>query len=109
LTTRIWCPHLGTNVELTNERERHIATQHPELVPDHLELVEQTLADPDLVRRSPRLATARLFSRWYDNLRGGKHVVVVVVSETMPSARHWVVTAYIARRLAGGDLEWSRS
>jgi hypothetical protein len=105
----LWCPYLGANVELTAEREQHIAAQHPELLPDHLTLVEQTLTDPDQIRRSPRLATARLFSRWYDSLRGGKHVVVVVVSEVAPGARHWVVTAYIARRLAGGDLEWSRS
>ncbi len=64
-----------------------------------------TLADPDQVRRSVRFGNARLFSRWYDDL--GKHVVVVVISE--PDGRHWIVTAYIARRLAEGETEWKRS
>lgn len=52
---------------------------------------------------------ARLLSRWYPDLRGGKFVVVVVLSESEPYVRHWVITAYIARRLAGGKTEWQRS
>ncbi|MEW6325811.1 MAG: hypothetical protein AB1515_10550 [Nitrospirota bacterium] len=42
-------------------------------------------------------------------MRGGKHVVVVVVTEAEPASRHWIVTAYVARRLAGGKVEWKRS
>jgi hypothetical protein len=60
------------------------------------------------VRRSSRLANARLFSRWFGSLRGGKHVVVVVVTEPAPGHRHWIVTPYIARQLAGGAIEWKR-
>jgi hypothetical protein len=44
----------------------------------------------------------------FDSVRGGKHVVVVVVSESVPGARHWIITAYIARRLAQGEIEWKR-
>ncbi|MDD5206961.1 MAG: hypothetical protein PHS17_16170 [Desulfobacterales bacterium] len=47
--------------------------------------------------------------RWFDSLRGGKYIVVVVISEDKPSTRHWVVTAYMARKLAGGDIEWKKS
>ncbi len=64
--------------------------------------------DPDQVRRSARLGSARLFSRWFPELRGGKHMVLVVVSESVAAPRHWIVTAYIARRLAQGDVEWKR-
>ena len=64
-------------------------------------------ADPDLVRRSTR-GNARLLSRWYTDLRGGKHVVVVVTSDPGGQGRHWIVTAYLARRLAEGALEWKR-
>jgi predicted amidophosphoribosyltransferase len=35
--------------------------------------------------------------------------VVVVVSALGPSERHWIITAYIARRLAEGEVEWKRS
>ena len=106
---RFRCPYLKGDVDLTEERERHIAERHPDLLPKHREWISETLAAPDQVRRSLRFGSARLFSRWYTDLRAGKHVVVVVVSEPDPSDRHWIITAYIARKLAEGGVEWSRS
>ncbi|MGB9723601.1 MAG: hypothetical protein ACP5OO_07385 [Chloroflexia bacterium] len=38
----------------------------------------------------------------------GKYIVVVVVSEVRPVERHWIITAYLSRRLAGEEVEWSR-
>ena len=104
--TRFSCPQLRGSVEWTEERERHVAERHPELLPEHRDLIAETVADPDQVRRSARFPEARLFSRWYPEVRGGKHVVVVVVSG--PAGRHWIVTAYVARRLAEGEVEWKR-
>jgi hypothetical protein len=52
---------------------------------------------------------AKLFSRWYSDVRSGKHVVVVVVSDPGPGERHWIITAYLARKLAEGGVEWKRS
>jgi len=106
---RFPCPHLDGEVELSEERQRHIAERHPELLPAHLDRVSQTLADPDVVRRSAKFGDAHLFSRWYDDVRTGKHVVVVVVSRDATPARHWIVTAYLARKLAEGGVEWERS
>jgi hypothetical protein len=106
---RFSCPYLRDEVDLTEEREEHIANRHPDLLPEHRHHIADTLAEPDLVRRSARLTNARLFSRWFDTIRGGKHVVVVVLSESVPAARHWIVTAYLARRLAEGEVEWQRS
>jgi hypothetical protein len=102
------CPYLKGEVELTDERERHIAERHPDLLPEHQKWIEEALAQPDQVRRSVRYGSARLFSRWYTDLRQGKHVVVVVVSERDPNERHWIITAYIARALAEGEIEWKR-
>ena len=104
---RIPCPYLEADVELSAERESHIRERHPELLPLFRDPLIRTLCDPDEVRSSARLGKARLFSRWFDSIKGGKHVVVVVVSEH--SGRHWVVTAYLARRLAEGVVEWKRS
>ena len=59
------------------------------------------------MRRSARFAGARLFSRWFPSLRGGKYVVVVVVLERAPQ-NPWIVTAYMARKLVEGDVEWKR-
>ncbi len=107
--TRFPCPYLGGEVELTDERERHIAENHPDLLPEHRERIAVTLADPDQVRTSSRLASARLFAKRFEILRGGKHVVVVVVSQPGPAGRHWILTAYMARKLVEGETEWKRS
>ena len=94
---------------MTSERERHIGERHPDLLPLHLDRIAETLARPNQVRRSARFGNARFFSRWYSDARMGKHVVVVVVSEAGPPARDWIVTAYIARKLVEGDVEWPTS
>jgi hypothetical protein len=103
------CPFLGRKVELTEEREKHIAEHHPELLPAHEEYVVDTLASPDEVRRSSRFVNARLFSRWFPDFRGGKHVVVVVLTDLSEGRRNWVVTAYLARKLSEGETVWKRN
>ena len=108
MATRFPCPYLDAEVELTDERERHIVERHPDLLPEHRQLIVDTLANPDQVRRSTRFASARLFTRWFESVRGGKYVVVVIVSESAPGGRHWIITAYIARKLAEGEIEWKR-
>ncbi len=103
------CPYLNGRVELTEERERHIAERHPDLLPQHRELIAETLGDPEQVRKSARFGSAKLFSRSYANLRQGRHVVVVVVCGSIPSDRNWVITAYITRNVAKGEVEWKKS
>ena len=103
------CPYLDGDVELTDEREHHITLRHPDLLPQYRQCIPDTLMLPDEVRRSSRIRNARLFSRWFEWLRGGKYVVVVVVSNPIPAERHWIVTAYMTNRLAGGDTEWKRT
>jgi hypothetical protein len=106
--TRFFCAYLGGEVQLSGEREAHIAERHPDLLPEHRERIGTTLADPDQVRRSRRFGAAKLFSRWFSDVKGGKHVVVVVVSSG-GDGRHWIITAYITRKLAEGEVEWARS
>jgi hypothetical protein len=107
----VWipCPYLAAPVELTDEREQHIAQGHPDLLPDYRAALDLTLADPDQVRTSNRLAGGHLFARRFEDIRDGKYVVVVVVSDPPPTGRAWVVTAYLARRLSGGAIEWTRN
>jgi hypothetical protein len=102
------CPYFQGEVELTEEREQHIGENHPDLLPEYRDRIADTLADPDQVRRSTRFGNALLFSRWFEEVRGGKHIVLVVLTEGTPNGRNWIITAYIARRLAGGDIVWQR-
>jgi hypothetical protein len=89
----LYCPYLSSEVELSSERERHITESHPDLLPEYRVQLISTLLEPDQVRLSARFKKARLFSRWFDFVRGGKYIVVVVISEGKPSKRHWVITA----------------
>jgi len=86
-------------VELSEERELHIAEHHPDLLPQHRDRIQATLADPDQVRKSKRFGNARLFARWYDDVLKGKHVVIVVVTDTGTENRHWIVTAYLTTKI----------
>ena len=107
--SRFPCPYLKTEVELTEERERHIAQRHPDLLPEYRKQLVETVAAPDQVRRSARFGHARLLSRWYTDVKKGKYVVVVVVGGPVPPTRHWIITAYLTRKLVEGEVEWKRS
>lgn len=103
------CPYLSARVELTDERRQHILSKHPDFLPGYFAQVAETLANPDEVRRDTRFPATRLFSRWYENVKAGKFIVVAVVSDSLPQERHWIVTAYIARKLRQGEIEWTRN
>lgn len=71
--TRFPCPYLNGEVELTEERERHIAERHPDSLPQHRDRIAETLAAPDQVRKSIRFGSGKLFSRWYTDVLQGQH------------------------------------
>lgn len=100
-----YCPYLGVEVELSDQREQHIVERHPGTLPDYVAQLAETLELPDLVRRSSRDDSSLLFSRWFDSIRTGRHLVVITVSEQEP-VKHWVITAYTARRISGGEQVW---
>jgi hypothetical protein len=106
--TRLFvCPYLATAVELTEEREQHITATHPGTLPDYLTQLAETLADPDQIRHSDRDETALLFSKGFDTIRTGRYFIVVTVINP-DQARYWVITAYTARKLAGGEVIWQK-
>lgn len=105
---RFPCPHLNGDVELTDERERHIAAHHPDLMAEHSARIAETLSDPDEVRTDTDYPNTRVFLRWCDELREGKYVAVAVISDQPLGSRHWIVTAFLARKPPRGDIEWNR-
>lgn len=102
------CPYLGAPVELTDERVAHIEIRHPDVLPEHLTCIADTLEAPDVIQQSWKEADVRLFSRRFPEQLSGKHIVVVVRTDSVPALRHWIRTAYIARRLSGASTEWQR-
>lgn len=104
-----FCPYLEHTVELTDERLEHICHVHPELSSIYESALYLTLNEPDQVRQSSRFKQAKLFTRWFDSILDGKYIVVVVVHSVEESERYWIITAYVARKLSGGKIEWQRS
>jgi hypothetical protein len=103
------CAYLGSAVELSEEREGHILRHHPDLLPDHRRRIIDTVGDPDQIRGSARVGNAKLFSKWFADLRGGNYVVVVVISDPGRETHPWIITAYLTRRLKEGVVEWEKS
>jgi hypothetical protein len=90
---------------LTEEREKHIAERHPDLLPTHHDRIVETLFNPDQIRRSRRFGDALLFSRWFEDILAGKFVVVVVITNERP----WIITAYVCQKLIEGEPIWTRN
>ncbi len=105
---RFRCPYLSGEVEWTEEREHHVATRHPELIPAHRAEMAETLADPDEVRVDSEYPNTRLFCRRFADLMGGKSVIIAVVSTPAPDVRHWIVTAWVTGKPPKGGVEWKR-
>ena len=103
-----FCPYLGIEVELTDEREQHIIETHPGTLPDYLEHLAETLKDPDQIRTSERDESALLFSKYFATIRTGRYLVIVTVSHDDPE-RHWIVTVYTARKIVGGKVIWTKT
>ena len=103
------CPYLGGTVELNDEREEHILQKHVRVLSEGDDIIASTLESPDFIRRDARAPNTLLFTRWYDAWVGGKHAVVVVVSDPPQTERHWIVTAYIANRVPERDVVWRQS
>jgi hypothetical protein len=102
----VFCPYLNSNVELTDEREAHIISTHPGTLPDYIDEVLETIKNPDQIRHSERDSSALLFSKWFDTIRTGRYLVVVIV---VASQRPWIITIYTARKLSKGNVIWQKN
>ena len=109
MTDFLTCPYLEQDVELTEERRRHILARHPDLLPRYTRRIRETILAPECVVAKGYPMPARLFVRWYDSPGFGRYVVVAVVTDRGEPDRHWIVTAYTAHELPDGELEWQRS
>lgn len=102
------CPYLESEVELTEGRVKHIKLRHPGTLPQYQTQLEATLSNPDQIRQSARDNEALLFSKWFDTIRTGRYLIVVVVGDNS-STRRWIITVYTARKISGGEVIWQKA
>ena len=98
------CPYLGGIVELTDERERHIASRHTALLPGRMDYIADALYEPDVVILKINTDNNFVFGRWFLEL--DKYTLAAVIRDD--NRRCWIVTAYVARRLPKGETLWLR-
>lgn len=94
----------GNPVDLTDERWRHIITQHPEVAVCR-ERLGEVLARPTYVKRSRRAEDVLLYYRQYADLPGGNYLLIVVKREL----RSFVLTSYLVDRIRPGETLWETS
>ena len=99
------CPYFdGGIVEITDERYAHVLSRQDDFAPVYWERAGEAIRDPDLVIMREQDEGAVMLYRWYDDI--DKNVVTVV--RTDPNGRHWLVTAYMTRNMAKGELLWTK-
>ncbi|MDP8908802.1 MAG: hypothetical protein M3N47_06725 [Chloroflexota bacterium] len=81
--------------------------EHPDLLPTFRERIAEFSAIRTRCDEAANSGAHGSSQRWFEDVRGGKHILVVVALDRPPVAS--AATAYIARRLSGGILEWTRS
>jgi hypothetical protein len=100
--------HEGTLFHLSADVWSHIWARHPELV-QQPEVIEDTLHDPDEIRRSRKRQETLLYYKQFDTLHVAsraikQRLVCVVVDQD----EHEVKTAYITSRIKQGERLWRR-
>ena len=88
----------GGEVQLTDERLRHILGRHPD-VAYQLPRFAETLAEPDAVRPSRSSPAVELYYRLYPDLKGRNRYVCLVVKRG--DDHSFILTAYLDRKIKG--------
>ncbi len=92
-------------IRLTDERQEHIETDHPEMLGE-VDKIEETLSNPDIIVRSRTDPDVELFYRHYDITPvTDKYlcVVVKILGENM-----FIITVYFTDTIKRGKVLWER-
>jgi len=95
--------YLGEQVVLTKDVYGVILLKHPESKKffDH---IGETLASPEVVRRSVTDIRTRLYYRFYRDVLDGKFVVVVVKR----AEGNFISTIYATDKIKEGEVIWQK-
>ena len=92
---------LNKEIELTEERLKHVLSFHPEIA-DHLDKFGDVLLNPNEIRVSSSDRSVLLFHKRFDSIGVGKYLrIAVKINE-----RWFILTAYLTNKLVGKTYEY---
>lgn len=92
----------GDEVRLTEERWKHILEHHP-IMARYLDHMKLTLRAANVVQRSMINPNEYRYYKLFEEIYGGKYVLVAVIKEV----DNFVVTAFIVSTIRkGGEIVW---
>ena len=92
-------------IRLTDEREAHIETDHPEMF-GQINKIQDTLLNPDIIVRSKTDQDVELFYLHYDNTPITEKYLCVVVKVLINDL--FIITAYFTDSIKRGEVLWKR-
>ncbi len=95
----------GRTIELSPECWTHILETHPE-IRGRIDVMNETLKSPDIVKRSVYTSNVLLFYKYYDYIYNGKYICIVI---KILDEGCFVSTAYITDKIKRGEMVWKKS
>ena len=92
-------------IRLTNERQGHIETDHPEMF-GQIDKIQETLLKPDIIFRSRTDTEVGLFYRHYDITPVTEKYLCVVVKLLVGNL--FIITAYFTDTIKRGETLWEK-
>ena len=95
----------GQDIRLTEERERHLLSSHPEMA-DQVRKIGEALSDPDVIVESRSDTSVDLYYHYYQETAvGGKYLCVVV---KIKENDRFILTSYLTDKVKQGEVKWKR-
>ncbi|HID26412.1 MAG TPA: hypothetical protein EYP22_00975 [Methanosarcinales archaeon] len=92
-------------IRLTDERQEHIETDHPEMS-GHIDKIQETVLNPDIIVRSRTDPDVELFYRHYDITPVTEKYLCVVVKVLVGDL--FIITAYFTDTIKRGEVLWEK-
>ena len=92
-------------IRLTNERLKHIETDHPEMS-DQIAKISETLQFPDIIIRSNTDYEVELFYRHYKSTPVTEKYMCVAVKAKQNDP--FILTAYFTDKIKRGAILWQK-
>ena len=93
-------------IRLTDERQKHIEVDHPEMF-GQFDKIEQTTLNPDIIIRSRVDLCVELFYKHYDITPVNEKYLCIVVKKS-DDGDIFIITAYFTDTIKKGEILWRK-